>query len=204
LDDAVLPSPVSTPHIFPTDMVATAISAPTQVNALQPTPENPDKTEIGTLWKGDQMPIFLEVTQTTIMKTDSAQGPTLGVGPAVYFYNPDENVLRLQSTITLAFTTELLIGMNNVLQTPGQVYEKKALIQYPSAQSDLIQISAFDAETGMLRFVFDGEAYDLPAGESHTFKQVGSEPDTSTVITVVSNHGLLSDIQLTSPDGSWR
>ena len=204
LDDAVLSSPVPTRQISSTDLVAAATSIPTQVNSFQPIPKNPDENETEPLWKGDQMPIFLEVTQTTIMSGNSAQSPVIGVGPTIYFYNQDSGVLILHSTITIESTTELLIGVNTVLQTPGQVYEKREIVQFPFAQPALIQISAFDAKTGILKLVYTGETFNLSPGESRTFKQVGSDSNASTVITVVSYHGLLADIQLTSSDDSWR
>ncbi len=204
LDDVSSPALASTPHESPTDPVETATAIPAQETLSQPALESPVTNVPADTRESDQMPIFLEVTQTTIMKTDSIQGPTIGVGPTVYFYNPDSKTLMLHSTITLVPATELLVGVNTVLQTPGQVYEKRALFQYPSAQPALIQISAFDAETGMLNLVYDGEAFNLLPGESRTFKQVGSDFNTSTVFTIVSNHGILADIQPTSSDGSWR
>jgi len=204
LDGVVSSLPAPTPYVFPTDQVEPVTSAPTLADIFQPTPVKTVTSQTDTLWKGDQMPVFLEVTQTTLMGEDSVQSPTIGVGPTVYFYTPDSKVLMLHSTIALASTTELLIGVNTILQTPGQVYEKKSIIQYPSAKPDLIQVSAFDNETGMLNLVYDGEAFDLYPGESRTFKQVGSGSNTPTLITQVLNHGLLAEIQPTSPDGSWR
>ena len=67
----------------------------------QSSPENPTVNGGGALWEGDHMPMFLEVTQTTIMGENSEQSPVLGVGPTVYFYSPDSRVLMLHSTITL-------------------------------------------------------------------------------------------------------
>ena len=188
----------------PTNEIDLPAIAPIQPTFSEPTLAEPIERDAESIWKGDQMPTFLEVIQTTLMGEDSAQSPTIGVGPAVYFYTPDSKVLMLHSTITLAPTTELLIGVNAILQTPGQVYEKKSIIQYPSAKLDLIQISAFDNETGMINLVYEGESFDLYPGESRTFKQVGSGSNTPTVITQVLNHGLLAEIQPTSPDGSWR
>jgi hypothetical protein len=71
-------------------------------------------------------------------------------------------------------------------------------------QPVLIQISAFDVETGILKLVYAGEPFSLSPGESRSFKQIGSDANASTIITVVSNHGSLVDIQLASSDGSWR
>lgn len=200
----VLPSLASTPQIFSTNLVATVTSAPTQVNFFQPTPENPDEDEAGILRKGNQMPVFLEVTQTTIMGEDSIQSPVIDVGPAIYFYNPDSELLMLHSTISLESTTELLVGMNIILQTPGQVYDKKEIAQYPSAQPALIQISALDLGTGILSLTYAGETFSLSPGESRSFKQVGRESNSSTIVTIVANHGSLSDVQTASSDGSWR
>ena len=198
------PTLPSIPQGTPVDSVETATAVPVQETLSQPVLETPVTNPTTDMRENDQMPIFLEVTQTTIMKTDSIQGPTIEVGPAVYFYNSESKVLTLHSTITLAPTTELLVGVNNVLQTSSQVYEKKTVIQYPSVQPSLIQISAFDTKTGMLNLVYDGEAFVLSPGESRTFKQVGSDSSTSTLITIFENHGILADTQPASPDGSWR
>ena len=199
-----LPSPASTLQISMTDQAEVVPSVPAQENVSQPTLENPIAIATSTLWKGAQMPIFLEVTQATTMNKDSAQGPTIGVGPTIYFYHPNSKVLMLHSTITLELTTELLIGVNTVLKTPNQVYEKREIVQFPSMQPALIQISAFDAKTGILNLVYAGEIFNLSPGESRTFKQFGSDASSSTVITKVLNHGPLADIQPASPDGSWR
>ena len=200
----VLPSPVPTRQILPTDLVSAATSVPAQETLIQPTPENPVTNTTIDLQEVNPMPIFLEVTQTTIMNKDSAQGPTIGVGPTIYFYHLDSKVLMLHSTIILEPTTELLVGVNTILKTPNQVYEKREIVQFPSMQPALIQISAFDAETGMLNLVYAGETFNLSPGENRTFKQIGSDSNASTVITIIANHGSLADIQPASPDGSWR
>lgn len=162
--------------------------------------QKPGDVKDNNLW----MPIFLEVTQTTMMGDNTLQSPAIGVGLTVYFYNPDNKVLMLHSTITLDSTTEILIGVNTILQTSAQVYEKREIIQFPSAQPALIQVSTFDAETGTLNLVYAGEAFDLPPGESRTFKQVSNSSGTPTIITIATNHGNLADIQEVSSDGSWR
>ncbi|MBN1450827.1 MAG: hypothetical protein JW963_07425 [Anaerolineales bacterium] len=113
VDDDILSSPVSTPQISPTDQVEAATSVPAHATLFQPTPDNPVTNATRTLWKGDQMPIFLEVTQTTMLGENTVQSPVLGVGPTIYFYHPDNKVLMLRSTITLAPT--------NKKEPPGKV-----------------------------------------------------------------------------------
>jgi hypothetical protein len=110
----------------------------------------------------------------------------------------------LGSTITLDSSTELIIGVSDILQTPNQVYDKKAIIQFPSAQPATLEISTFDVETGMLNLTFAGETFKLSLGESRSFKQVGKDANPSTIITIITNYGQLAGIQPASPEGSWR
>jgi hypothetical protein len=194
----------TTPRVFQADQVETSTPVPPQIILFQPTPENHAENGTGALRSGDQMPIFLEVTQTTILGENSVQSPVVGVGPVIFFYDPDSKVLLLHPTITVASTTGLLIGVMTVLQTPDQVYEKREIVQFPSAQPVLIKIAAFDAKAGTLNLVYADETYNLSPGESHTFKQIVGGSNTSTVITIIVNHGHLTDIQQVSPDGSWR
>jgi hypothetical protein len=194
----------TTPRVFQTDQVETSAPVPTQTILFQPTPENPAENETGTLRSGGQVLIFLEVTQTTILGENSVQSPVVGVDPVIFFYDPDSKVLLLHPTITVASTTGLLIGVMTVLQTPDQVYEKREIVQFPSVQPGLIQIAAFDAKAGTVNLVYADETYNLSPGESRTFKQIGGGSNTLTVITLIVNHGHLTDIQPVSPDGSWR
>lgn len=203
--DNVVPSPSTlTPHLSRTDLTATAIPIPTQADTFQSAPETPNAGETETSSKGDQMPVFLEMTQTTILSADSTQGPVLAVGPAVYNYNSDSKLLMLGSTITLDSSTELIIGVSDILQTPNQVYDKKAIIQFPSAQPATFEISAFDIETGVLNLTYAGDTFNLSPGESRSFKQVGKDANPSTIITIITNYGQLAGIQSVSPEGSWR
>lgn len=152
----------------------------------------------------DQMPVFLEMIQTTIMGEKPRHGPSLGVGPNIYIYNSDSQVLALRQTIVVNPSTELLIGITNILQTPNQEYTKREIVQYPSMQPVLIEVSAFDAETGAITMIYEGDEFNLLVGESRTFKQAGEHPKASKLITVISNHGPLAEIQPVSSDGSWR
>lgn len=182
-----------------TDQVETPGTVP-----AHPTSGNSFGNEDGGLWKGEQMPVFVEVTQTTIMGSNSDQDPTFGVGPAIYFYSPENKVLTLHSMVALESKTEVLIGVTSILQTPGQVFEKREIVQFPSAQPASIQIAAFNKNNGSIEFVYKNENFNLSPGESRTFKQVGDGSNTLTVIASISNHGHLVDIQPVSSDGSWR
>jgi len=153
---------------------------------------------------GEQMPVFLEVIQTTVMSDNTGQGPSLGVGPNFYFYSPENQVLALNPTVALEPDTELLIGVVAILRTPNQEYEKREVVQYPSMQPALIQIADLDTGTNTVTILFDDEKLNLSVGESHTFKQAMGGSKTSTLITVISNHGQLAEIQPVSSDGSWR
>lgn len=182
-----------TPHL--TNEIDLPTIVPTQTILPDPNPIESAEKEAENKWKGNQVPIFLEITQTTIMNNDSAQGPTLGVGPTIYFYHPDSKILMLHSTITCEPTTELFVGVNNIFQTPNQIYEKKTIIQYPSAQPDLIQISFFDLETGIIKLVYADEAFTLSPGESRTFKQISNNSKAPMIILNITNHGQLIRIQ---------
>ena|SRR3990172_22282 len=204
-----IPSPSSTlieqsagftaPHISPTDQA----QIPTNT-FIQSTPRHPGEYQTITPKDKVQMPVFLEVTQTTMMGNNSEQSPTFGVGPTLYFYKPEIEVLLLSPTITLEPETEVLVGLASILQTPGQAFEKSEIIQYPSAQPFLIQVAAFDMATDTLAIIFADEKFDLSPGEKRTFKQFGGDSNTSTVITIISNHGRLTEIQQLSSDGSLR
>jgi hypothetical protein len=101
-------------------------------------------------------------------------------------------------------SADLIIGVVNILQTPDQEYTKREIVQYPSMQPALIQVVTYNVETGTITVLIGDEMFNLAAGESRTFKQIGDEPKTSTLITVISNHGQLEEIQYISSDGSWR
>jgi len=177
---------------------------PTQLTEIKPLSATPVVNENSSNWAGDQMPVFLEVTQITIMKKDPARSLSLNIGPTIYFYNQDDKILMLASSIALDAKTDLLIGVINVLQTPDREYTKGEIIQYPSMKPTQIQIRTFDIKTGAITILYEGQEVELAPGESNTFKQVGSDTESLTLITKISNYGHLADIQPTSPDGSWR
>jgi len=176
---------------------------PTQTVIIEPPTIEPATDETRESGTDNQMPVFLEMIQTTIMGENPGQGPSLGVGPNIYFYNPDSQVLALNQAIVLEQSTELLIGVETILQTPDQEYTKREIVQYPSMQPALIQIVAFDAETGTITILYESEMFDLTVGEGRTYKQV-AKTDVPRVITVFSNHGQLAEVQSVSSDGSWR
>ena len=149
------------------------------------------------------MPIFLEITQTTILSTGSSQVPTIGVGPAVYIYQSDNRVLYLQSSIEVDPGTQLLIGQNDILQTPDMTYERKGILQYPTETFTLMQVAGYEPDTGTLTLVYGGETFSLSPGESWTDKQV-AEGGTPTLITTVTNYGRLNGIEVLAIDGSPR
>jgi hypothetical protein len=150
------------------------------------------------------MPIFLEVIQTTIIGDNSIKSLTLGVGPTMYFYNPENKVLMLHPTITQKSNIEVMVGSTTILQTPGQVYEKKVIVQYPSAQPVLIRIAALDLATGRLTILYGDEKFDLLPGDSRTFKKSAGDSNTPGTITIISNYGFLKEIQPILIDGSVR
>jgi len=165
---------------------------------------SPVESETGTSREDNPMPIFVEVTQTTTMAGASPQQPSILVGATVFSFDPASRVLLLRPTIPASPTTELLIGVTTVLQMPGEVYEKRAIVQFPSAQPALFQILAFDAKAGTLDIDYAGESRTLSPGESLTFKKIGAGTKAPTVITLFVNHGRLADIQPLSPDGTER
>jgi hypothetical protein len=192
------------PLAFQTNQAEVVTSVPSQTPLPQAASENPATNESGIPWEGDQMPIFLEVIQTTSMGKNVVQSPAIRVGPAIYFYKLDNKVLMLHPTIMLESKTQVLVGVTTILQTPGQVFENREIIQYPSAQPFLIQIAAYDVATDTLTIFYGDEKFELAPGEKRTFKQLGAGSNSSTKITIISNHGQLAEIQPTLSDGSVR
>jgi hypothetical protein len=174
-----------------------------QTSEPQAAMQNPVTEELAT-GEGDQMPVFLEVIQTTSLGKSNVQSPVIGVGPVTYFYNPDSKILALDPRITLEPATELIVGVNEVLQTPGQTFEKKEIVQNPPAQPALIQIVARDRTSDILTIVFAGEKFNLAPGEKRSFKKPGSDSNAPAVITIISNYGRPIEIQSLSSDGSSR
>lgn len=153
----------------------------------------------------DSMPIFVAVTQRTTMSGPPVQQPPLQVGVAAFEFSPDTGVLRVQpSMLEPSPDADVLIGVSSVLLTPDQSYENRELVQFPAAQPALFRILSSDADTGTVRLVYRSESYELPPGKSLVFEQVGGSAGTTTVITLIENHGRLSAIQLAPPDGSVR
>ncbi|MEJ2487361.1 MAG: hypothetical protein P8Y68_16675 [Anaerolineales bacterium] len=184
--------------------VSTANEISTEVDdSVLPTKESSDSNEAITLTEGNEMPIFLEITQTTILSTGSSQVPNIGVGPAVYIYQSDNRVLYLQSSIEVDPGTQLLIGQNDILQTPDMTYERKGILQYPTETFTLMQVAGYEPDTGTLTLVYGGETFSLSPGESWTDKQV-AEGGTPTLITTVTNYGRLNGIETLTTDGSPR
>ncbi len=174
-----------------------------EIDGVLPTNESMPSNEVIPLTEGDQMPIFIEIVQTTIISTESSQAPNIGVGPAVYIYQPDSKVILLHSSVVLDAGTELLIGENDILQTPDMTYERKVMLQYPTEQFTLIQVAGFAPDTEILTLVYGGETFSLSAGESWTSKEI-AEGGTPTLITVVTNYGRLTGIETLSNDGGSR
>ena len=204
LDEGTLTANAPTPLALQTAQVEVVTSVPSQTPLAQATSEYPATNASEVPWEGDQMPVFLEVIQTTSMGENFVQSPAIGVGPAIYFYNPDSKVLMLNPSIKLESTTELLLGIIQVLQTPDQTYEKREIIQYPSAQPVLIQVAAHDKVTDTLTIFYGDEKFDLAPGEKRIFKQFGGDSNTPGTITIISNHGRLTEVQPISSDGSLR
>ena len=204
LDEGTLTANAPTPLALQTAQVEVVTSVPSQTPLAQAASENPATITSGVPWEDDQMPVFLEVTQTTMMGNNGVQSPTYGVGPSQYFYQPEIKVLMLHPTITLEPTTEVLVGLATILQTPGQVFDNREIVQFPSTQPTSINIASFDKNTEVIELAYGNERFDLSAGQSRTFKQVGDGSNTSTIITVISNHGRLTEIQQLSSDGSLR
>jgi hypothetical protein len=129
--------------------------------------------------------------------------PNIGVGPAVYIYQKDNQVLYLQSTIEVDAGTQLLIGQNDILQTPDMTYERKVILQYPTQQFTLIQVAGYEPNTGTMTLNYGGVIFSLSPGDSWTDKQV-AEGGTPTLITTVTNYGRLNGIETLTTDGSPR
>jgi len=203
-DEYATPASSPSPRISQTVPVQAFTSFPTQEILLRQTPEISDENKIIPIHESDSMPIFLEVTQTTIMGENAVLSSVIGIGPIIYFYDPDNRILSLNTAITLESTTELLVGIKTVLQTSREIFEKREIIQYPAEQSALIQTLTLDTESGKINLIYADETFSLSPGEGRTFKQVSDNSKTPIIVIMISNHGYLTGIQSVFPNGSWR
>jgi hypothetical protein len=153
--------------------------------------------------QNDQMPIFLEITITTILNQSSNHSPEFPVGPQVYTFDPNRNILAMNPAIEIIPNTEVIIGVLDVLETPTQSFEKKEIIQYPSSQPLMLEIRGIDGENGKVTAQYAGETFSLAPLESLTFKNTVDDSST-TVVTTINNLGWLTEIQTLNSDSSWR
>jgi hypothetical protein len=151
------------------------------------------------------MPIFVEVTQRTMMGRPPAQKTPLQVGAAAFRFSADAGLLLVQpSVLGESFAADVLVGESTILLTAGQSYENKELVQFPAEQPALFRILGSDADTGTVRLAYESETYELAPGESLGLEQAGGGAGTPVVKTIIVNHGQLSAIHAALPDGSIR
>jgi len=149
------------------------------------------------------MPLFLEITITTVMEQSSELSPEFVVGTSAYIYNQDDQILLVAPTIELNADSQVLVGVIDVLETPSQSFEKKSILQFPGSPLAEVTVLDVDAETGVVSLQYAGETYALAPNETQSAKQP-LPGDRGTQIITIIHHGQLKDMQPISEDGSWR
>lgn len=194
-EEVVTPSPeiINTPSIA-------VINQPTiTIEENLSGDSNPDLPE------SEGMPIFVEMTQTTILPGSSSDDMMLNVGRNnTFVYNPDSKTLLLQSTYTIDPSAEVLIGLSTILKLPDLGYVKGELFQIPLSADTPLTIVAVEGKTGRLTIDYDGEIFQLESGQSRSFKKTGSDPQLPTLIITVTNHGRPATIETFPEDNGWR
>ena len=141
----------------------------------------------------EELPIFVEVMQTTLLPGPALQRPPTDVGPnRVFAFNPSTRTLYLQSSITIAPSTEVLIGLTTVIQSPNRTYVTGELFQIPSSETAPLTVVAIEAETAALTLTYGEQTFTLAPGQRRSFKQQGEGPAAAIETTVITNHGRLA------------
>ncbi len=166
-------------------------------SAVVPTPT----TFAPVTWNGDG-PVFIAVVQKTEMADESADKPTVNVGPVGFAFDLDNRVLWLHRVIpATSLESGVIVGLVTLVETPTVIYEKREILQGPS-QPRFMQIGAADAATDGLSFVYDGQTYSLLPGDSLSFDKPATTSKSSTFTTVITNHGRLTGAQSMPADDS--
>ncbi len=192
---AIMPSP----EIINTPSVA-VINQPT--SKIE---ENLSSGSIQDLTESEGMPVFVEMTQTTIVTGIDSDDMKLNVGSdPVFDYNSDTRTLFLRPTQTIDPAAEVLIGLSTILKLPDVGYVKGELFQIPLSADPPLTIVTVDGKTGRLTIDYDGEIFQLEPGQSRSFKKIGSNPQVPTFIITVTNHGRPTAIETFHEDANWR
>lgn len=188
-------TPSSPPNVAQTSQAAASLALPTQTSAPASSVSGPAPTMAAPVTWGSGGPLFIAVIQTTSMAGDSADKPTLDVGPVSFAYDLDNRILMLHPTIAPAsLKADVVIGLVTQVETPTAIYARRELMQLP-AEPRFMQILGADSATGSLSFVYDGQSYSLLPGKSLRFDQAGALASSATTTTLVTNHGRLAGAQ---------
>jgi hypothetical protein len=171
------PYPTQTPELKPT-------------NAMEPI-------------SADKLPVYFEITITTVMDQSVGGNPSFTVGAPVFNFDPDNKTLMINRAIELNPDTELLLGIRNILKTPNQNYEQQEIYQYPTIPDPILQILEINSNTHSIKFDYNEETFSLGAGETITIKET-RDTNPTTVVHVLSNYGQLLDLRWMSTDSSVR
>jgi hypothetical protein len=194
-DVAVTPSPeiINTPSIA-------VINQPTITNE-----EDLSGDSNLDLPESEGMPVFVEMTQTTIVVGSDSDDMKLNVGSDPAFdYNSDTRTLFLQPTQMIDPAAEVLIGLSTILKLPDVGFVKGELFQIPLSAHPPLTIVAVDQKTGNLTIDYNDEIFRLMPGQSRSFKKTGSDPQQPTLIITVTNHGRPATIETFPEDNGWR
>lgn len=149
------------------------------------------------------LPLFVEITQTTSMTRAWYPSPPLQAGVGAFLYQADTRTLHVHSAYAVSqVATDVLIGMINILEMPGQTFESRELFQYPGAQPDIFQVASLDTATGRMELRYLGKLHVLLPGETLTFKEPGAGPDSPSTVTTIVSHGWLEELRTLTADGA--
>jgi hypothetical protein len=166
--------------------------------------ERPSREETKTMTEtpmlsNGELPVFIEMRQAVLLGSgDSPDVAVAGQPNSVFAYIASSRTLLLRSAITVAPTTEVVIGLTQVIQGPtgelvmGRLFQVPASGTPPLAVVDLA-VADIERATGRLRLHYSGETLELSPGQSRTFKRTLADQG-SVEITTITNRGRLAAI----------
>jgi hypothetical protein len=188
-------APSSHPNVDQTVQASGSLPLPTQTNAPASSVAGPAPTMAAPVTWGSGGPLFIAVVRITSMAGESAEKPTIDIGPVSFAYDLDNRILMLHPTIAPAsLKADVVIGLVTQVETPTGIYTKRELMQLP-AEPRFMQILGADSASDSLSFVYDGQSYSLLPGKSLSFDQAGTAASSATISTLITNHGRLAGAQ---------
>ncbi len=184
---------------------ATEAESPAKAGPLAETEPSDEAKQVIISPRGDDMPIFVEMTKTIMLASPAPQRPLPETGRNdVFVFDAASQTLLVRPSITIDPATTVLMGVTTVIQSANQTSIRGELFQSPSTEAAPLAVVALEPETGTLVLAYSGQTFELAAGESRSFKQAGPGQAATTEVTIITNHGQLSAISPFPPDWSVR